>query len=481
MDNKQYYRAKTWQIVLFSLGQAAANMFMMLMNFSQYAAVGIYGIATVTVSLILTGTRVFDAITDPICGFISDRINTKYGRFRPLLLIGWLIMAASTLIMFHVGRGEGAAGILIFTALYMIYIIGYTITNVTLKSAITVMTNDPKQRPLIGRFNSFYTLTLSTVFMIFMSRVLVPKFGAINIDAIKALNVIAVALSGIITILVLIAISEHDTPENISKLSASTTPALKDIISTIKGNRPLQMLIIAGATDKLAQQTANNSSINIMLYGIIIGNYAFQGMLSLYAYLPNLIMIYLITRFARSLGSKKALMGFSWAGIIVCTAILVFLIMIDPTRISVNAMPTMVYLILYILRQGVIQANSALTNVMIADCSDYEMYRTGKYMPGLTATVFSFVDKLFSSLSTTIVGLTVAMIGYTNSLPQIGDPSTKPLFWVCMFLFLGLPVIGWICSVIALKFYDLTPEKMIEVQKHNKELREKAQQAAANA
>lgn len=478
MNNKEYYRSKTWQIVIFALGQAAANMFLLLMNFSQYAAVGIYGIATVTVSLILTGTRIFDAVTDPICGFISDRVNTKYGRFRPLLLAGYLIMALSTLVMFFVGKGQGAAGILLFTILYMIYIIGYTITNVALKSSITLMTNDPRQRPLIGRFNSFYTLTLSTVFTVFLSKVLVPKYGGLNIDAIRALNIIAVVLSGIITLLVMYAISEKDTPENIQNLSASSTPALKDIIATVKGNRPLQMLIIAGATDKLAQQTSSNSSITIMLFGIIIGNYAFQGTLSLYAYIPNLIMIYLITRYARSLGSKKALISFSWGGIAVCIAILAFLLIIDPTTISRSTLPTVIFLVLYIIRIGVIQANSALTNVMVADCSDYEMYRTGKYMPGLTSTVFSFIDKLFSSLSTTIVGLTVATIGYTNSLPQIGDPYSAPLFWVCMILFLGLPALGWLCSVIALKYYDLTPEKMEEIQKYNRELREKA---AANA
>lgn len=42
---------------------------------------------------------------------------------------------------------------------------------------------------------------------------------------------------------------------------------------------------------------------------------------------------------------------------------------------------------------------------MTADCADYEVYRTGKYVPGLMGTLFSFVDKLVSSLAATVVAL----------------------------------------------------------------------------
>ena len=55
---------------------------------------------------------------------------------------------------------------------------------------------------------------------------------------------------------------------------------------------------------------------------------------------------------------------------------------------------------------------------MIADCTDYEVARTGAYAPGIIGTIFSFVDKVVSSLSTTIVGFLLAGIGYTSTLPH---------------------------------------------------------------
>lgn len=80
---------------------------------------------------------------------------------------------------------------------------------------------------------------------------------------------------------------------------------------------------------------------------------------------------------------------------------------------------------------------------MMADCTDYELYRSGRYVPGMVATVYSFVDKLISSFATTIVGIFVAAIGYTSTTPQIGDELTTGIFIVTMFLYNGMPILGW--------------------------------------
>ena len=58
---------------------------------------------------------------------------------------------------------------------------------------------------------------------------------------------------------------------------------------------------------------------------------------------------------------------------------------------------------------------------MVADCSDYETYRSGNYIPGIMGTLFSLVDKLVSSLSATVVGIAVSFIG-SRACP----PSTTP-------------------------------------------------------
>ena len=50
-------------------------------------------------------------------------------------------------------------------------------------------------------------------------------------------------------------------------------------------------------------------------------------------------------------------------------------------------------------------------------------------------------------------------------MPQPGDPCTTPLFWMTMFLYFGLPILGWIVSLVAMRYCDLDKAKMVEIQK----------------
>ena len=71
------------------------------------------------------------------------------------------------------------------------------------------------------------------------------------------------------------------------------------------------MLTIAAATDKLALQTSSNSSVMIMLYGIVMGNFALYGKMSLITAIPTFIIIIFGTKYASKFGSKKALVLFN--------------------------------------------------------------------------------------------------------------------------------------------------------------------------
>ena len=63
-----------------------------------------------------------------------------------------------------------------------------------------------------------------------------------------------------------------------------------------------------------------------------------------------------------------------------------------------------------------------------------------------------------------VASLAVAAIGYTTTLPQIGEAVTPQLLWIYIFLAIGLPLFGLICNVVAMKFYPLDKEKMEEIQ-----------------
>ena len=137
------------------------------------------------------------------------------------------------------------------------------------------------------------------------------------------------------------------------------------------------------------------------------------------------------------------------------------------------------FTILYILLNIIMGAFTGLSgNIVIpmtADCADYEVYRSGKYVPGLMGTLFSFVDKLISSFAPMLVSILFAMIGYKEVLPDQNAPYSDSLFFVALFCLYGALIIGNICNVIAMKFYPLTKEKMESIQDEIARIKAQAQ------
>ena len=457
----QLKRAKSWQIVLYPLTNGIGNMFLVLMMFASYLAAGGYGIAVAVAGSIITFTRIFDGFTDPIIGLLSEKLSTRFGKVRIMLLLGWLIMAFAVTSLFFWGVGRG---IVFFTLMYIVYIIGYTIFGVARHPGNSIITNDPKQRPKVFRWGTIYTTLLSTFTSVYMSKILFPKYGSLSMDAFHELCLTVVMATFVLLILSCIAISEADKPESFVSMN-QTAVKTKDAFKLLKSNRALQAYIIAAASDKLALQTASQSAIMTMLFGIVIGNYSFYGTLNMINLVPTLIFIFLATRIAGSSGTKKTLVLWTWISTILAVVIVGYLLIIDPTKISTAAVPTTIFLILNAAFASSKMATTAVTAAMIPDIVDYENYRSGNFMPAVVGTVYAFVDKFISSFSTTIVGFSVALIGYTTAMPQPGDANTPAVFWMTMFLAFGIPVIGWVLTLIAMKFYPLDQAMMTEI--HN--------------
>lgn len=466
MESK-YNRAKLWQLVCFDLNNVASNVYLFLLGFVNLYAGNVAGLAVMFVSNVIMLSRFWDGVTDPIIGFIMDKTSGKFGKFRPFMLLGNLIMFGTTLLMFTTTHlvPEGFRGIY-WILVYMVYIIGYTFQNTATRGGQTVLTNDPKQRPIFARIDSIAVSLEMAGLAYYLTTYLTAKHhgftGPLFIEAILVLGVISLVL----TILGIIAISEKDKPENYEALGENAHYGFKDIFRIITRNRAIQMLVIAASTDKLAMQIRRNSVVGIMLYGIIMGNYSLNGKMSLITLIPGIIIVTFGTGIAAKFSSKSATIIFTWASIIFTTLLGALLIFGDPTQISLEhiGFMTIAFFVLYTVSNGTNSITTSLALPMIADCADYEMYQSGNYVPGLMGAVFGFFDKLVSSFSSTIIGWCCVLIGYADRFPTQDDPLTSGIFWVALFLFIGTPLIGWVASLIAMKFYPLDKEKIIEVQ-----------------
>lgn len=84
----KYRNAKMWELIT-APACAGNNICMyMCMVYASYAGSEGYGIATAVVGIIITLTRILDAVTDTAIAYVFERFPTKYGKCRPFLLVG---------------------------------------------------------------------------------------------------------------------------------------------------------------------------------------------------------------------------------------------------------------------------------------------------------------------------------------------------------------------------------------------------------
>lgn len=466
IDGVQYRRAKLWQIILFACNAFVGMSVYSLIGLASYTASLGFGIATAVVGVILTWTRILDGITDPILAFVYDRVNTRFGKIRILLITGYIIEALALMAMFVWGPGKGL-GIIGFTLFYIIYVIGYTIANMTALTINPLISNDPKQRPTISVWSTALSYVIPMALSIVLNTVLLPKFGGdYNLEFLGAACKICLGLAAMGTLLVCIGVSEYDRPENFRGLAVKKEHLkLKDMTEILKHNRPLQCYIISSASDKIAQQTTSQAVIVTMMNGILIGNMGLATILTVIGMLPSILFAVAGAKYAGKFGSQKTIVNWTRICIVISVVMWGFLIAIDPRKIASAGICMILYVVLTLMKNGANMCVTTAGTAFMSDIIDYEQDRSGRYVPAVVTGIYSFIDKIVSSFSALIATGAVAMIGYTSTMPQPTDAATPAIFWTTTIIMFGLPILGWICTLAAMHFCHLSKEDMVEVQK----------------
>ena len=468
MNTTKYNRAKTWQIALFALNMMSTNMYLFLMSYVSYYANGLLGMSVVFVSTLATSMRIFDGFTDPIIGWFIDHTKGRFGKFRPFLVVGNLLLIVSMLLMYKTTHlVPEAIRIPYFVVVYALYIIGYTVQGTVTTSAQTLLTNDPKQRPTLGVWVTALNYMVPMALTMLLNVVLLPKFGGTySQEFLSAACKLCLTLAAIGVVLVCIGVSEYDKPENFQGLTKERQPLkVKDMVEVLKGNRPLQCYIISAASDKIAQVTASQAMITTMLSGIIIGNMGISTILTVIGMLPSILFAVVGAKYAGKHGNMETIVTWTKICIVISVVMCAFFVVINPKDIAKMGAITIVYVVLTLCKNGANMCVTTANTAFMSDLIDYELDRSGRYVPAVVTGTYSFLDKLISSFGAAIATGAVALVGYTTTVPQPGDPATPAIFWLTMFLTFGLPIIGWICTLAAMKFCKLNKAEMVEVQK----------------
>ena len=495
-------RAKPYQLVLFPLNNGATNVyFVLILSYvaqfgSSILKLGLFA------SIMVTVMRVADAITDPVIGALMDRTSTKIGKFRPFMIIGSAIMAVSVIALYiltpFIPEEPKPLRYIAFVVIYFIWVIGYTFQTSCTRAGQTVLTNDPNQRPMFTIFNTVGSLAGMGVMQFAIPLVKgmydvkdaagnVITSGYANPVVYRIITPIGIAISVALTALAIIGIAEKDNPKYYGIGGKQEKVKLSEYAEIIKNNKPMQRLMVAGAGCKLALAIATNTTVLLALYGILMGNYN-----SLY--LPMMVLGYvcavpfflLSMRTSQKLGQRASLIRYVSVALICYVGVLVLLLLSDRGNSAVMLsfpfqgggainLYTVLFIVFFGVGYGAYYATADMPIPMVADCSDYETYRSGKYIPGIMGTLFSLVDKLVSSLAQTLVAFIFLICAGLSDLPTDSTPYSGGIKVAVIVMFCVIPMLAWAATLISMKGYSLTGTKMKEIQATN------AQRSAAVA
>lgn len=474
------HRVPVWRIVGFSGANMAVNLYMGLTMIMSFYLNGYVGLGVFLASSFSTIMRLWDGVTDPLVGFVVDKFGGKVGKTRLCLIAGGIILFINSFLMFNVTDRlpEGPIRPVFFVLFTLLFYIGYTFLNISNHVGNVCLTNDPSQRPILSIVGTVLVRISRALTQMYVSYLAV-KYGRMSSAELFHDYWLLTAVAATIGIIIAyISIAPKDIPR-FSATSQKNAPkvSLKDYWRVLTKNRPLQMMIVARATDMFAT-TCKTSAVVLVIFGIVIGNYELNGGFTLYTTIVGLIMMTLgIGTVGRKLGMKKAMQMGSW-GVLIFDAIgILCFLLLDPKTLClpgyVNgygeafsgfSLFTIALFLVTVIGGGFQMITSSIVPPMIADVNDYEASRSGKFIPGMVGTLFSFMDKMISSFGPMLVGLGFVAIGFKEKLPDLDTPYTRSLLVFGLCFYFGLEIIGAVCNLIAMKYYELTPEKMKEVQ-----------------
>ena len=223
----------------YSLGDGSANLiFQMMMMFQLFFYTDVFGIKATAAGMILLVARIFDAFVDPVVGILSDRTNSKWGKYRPWILWTALPFAVFFVLAFATPDLSERGKILYAGITYTLLMSIYSFNNTPYSSLGGVMTSDIKERTSISSIR-FVTATIATFVVQGLTLPLVAKFGQGDVQKGWSWTIGLFA----IVVVVLLLVTFFTTKERITP-PANQQTSVKQDLKDILHNGPWRAMFV---------------------------------------------------------------------------------------------------------------------------------------------------------------------------------------------------------------------------------------------
>lgn len=423
----------------FTFGSVGKNiLFWGIGSFLLVFFTDVFGLAPAAVGTLFLVARMLDAFNDPIVGYILDHLKpTRWGRFRPWLLMGGVLAGLNFAAMF-LGPELSYTGKLVYAYVtYLVFGITFDLVDIPYSSLMVTMTQDANER---NKLNSLVALGL----MLGTGLTLVATVPLVSLFATPQTGYRMVGLLYGLIAMIGVALSAIFGKERVAK-AEDKSYSLRELYPIIIKNRPFMILMLSVVLFSIGNFVV--TSANVIFYTYFVGDANLFGPIQL-ATAPALLLAIIAMPFmARKLGKRQTYM----LGYALTIAIGVLFFVTQPTTIW----------LLIIFAAGMTVAGSpgaALIDSMVADTNEYAEWLTGLRSEGAIQAGFTFVKKSANGLGGAMAAYMLAWIGYQPNAVQTEGTLTGLLALVSL-----IPAGFAALALVAMYFYPLTEAKFSEI------------------
>lgn len=398
------------------------------------------GVPLAMVGIIMIAVRVFDVITDPLMGYLSDHTTSRFGRRRPWIVAATPIMMLSIYQLFMPPEGAGAAHMLIWS---MALSIATTMMLIPYYAWGAELSTDYRERSRITGARAMAGVLGS------LTAQLVPAAALIlfNIGGSAAvLEIVGITMLIVMPICVLATVTR--TPEALLEVR-STVPAVAGL-KLMWGNRPFKQLVLAFMIGSIGLNVT--TPLYIFFVADVLGAEDQAIFMLTFFYLTSFVAVPFWVRLANRIGKHKAYI-----------AAFVMISCAHPFYLLLGA-GDFWWMLPITVATGFAAGgfSQTLPNSMKADVIDLDTSVSGENRAALFFSAWSFAQKATSSIGAAIAMFGLALFGF-DATPGVTNGEDE-LFGL-RFLFSTFPSLFFLLGALIVWNYPITEARHAEIRR----------------
>lgn len=462
------------QKVAFGLGMLANQMFPAALGIFMVVLVQDMGFPTWMWGILFFLPRAYDAILDPIMGFISDNTRSKWGRRRQYVLAGAVMMGIAFVAMWQLHRSDGLTYNFVYFLLWsLVFFTGLTVFSIPYVAMGYEMSDDFHERTSImavAQWIGQWAWVIAPWFWVVMYD---PTWFANADSAARTLSVWVGVVCMLLAMVPAVFLRSRSTldDDHLAPLTLANVGAgVKELLNGFKeafGCVPFRKLCFATFLIFNAFNTVAAFSFFIVVYHLFKGNTAAAGIWptlfgSIGALVTTFAVIPTVAWLSKKMGKKNAFMLSQGISLIGYT-LLWFLMVPGKPWLFMLALPFFSFGIggLFTLMMS-----------MTADVCDLDELATGKRREGIFGAIYWWMVKLGFAVAGLASGAIMAFVAFTPgaAVQPAGAVDGLRLFYS------GVPIVGTLLAMWIMRDYDLDEQRAMAV---NAELQQRKQSAVS--